>query len=214
MNKTLAIIGAGELGQQIAHFALSDNHYQKVVFFDDFCTSNKVSDISVLGTTKEILQQYEEGGFDEIIIGIGYKHLSVKKEIFEQFSGIIPFGKIIHSTAWIDPTAQIHSGCVVYPKCCIDKNVVIDSNTVLNLGVTIAHDSKIGKHNFLAPRVTISGFVQIEECCFLGTNTTLVDTIHIKSFVQTGAGTVITKNIVESGLYVGIPAKKIINDTI
>ncbi len=36
MNKTLAIIGAGHLGQQIAHFAIEDNHYSKVVFFDYF----------------------------------------------------------------------------------------------------------------------------------------------------------------------------------
>ena len=36
MKKTLAIIGSGHLGQQIAHYALSDNHYEKVLFFDDF----------------------------------------------------------------------------------------------------------------------------------------------------------------------------------
>ena len=34
--KTLAIIGSGDLGQQIAHYAISDGHYEKVVFFDDF----------------------------------------------------------------------------------------------------------------------------------------------------------------------------------
>ena len=38
MKKTLAIIGSGHLGQQIAHYAISDNHYCKVVFFDDFST--------------------------------------------------------------------------------------------------------------------------------------------------------------------------------
>ena len=36
MSKVLAILGSGHLGQQIAHFAISDNHFEKVVFFDDF----------------------------------------------------------------------------------------------------------------------------------------------------------------------------------
>ena len=35
MNKILAILGAGELGRQIANFALNDNHYNKVIFYDD-----------------------------------------------------------------------------------------------------------------------------------------------------------------------------------
>lgn len=209
MNKTLAIIGAGHLGQQIAHMAISDNQYNKVVFFDDFSTEKKINQFPIIGTTNDVQIKFQQGLFDELIIGIGYKHLSEKKNIFDKFSGTIPFGKIIHSTAWIDITAKIKEGCVVYPQSCIDMNVVVEENTVLNLGTTIAHDSVIGKHTFLAPRVAISGFVQIGDCCFLGTSTTIVDSLHICSFVQTGAGAVVNKNIVESGLYVGVPAKKI-----
>ena len=41
-NKTLAIIGSGDLGQQMAHYAISDNHYEKVVFFDDFTSEKEV----------------------------------------------------------------------------------------------------------------------------------------------------------------------------
>ena len=33
MNKTLGILGAGELGKQLANFALNDKHYEHVVFF-------------------------------------------------------------------------------------------------------------------------------------------------------------------------------------
>ena len=35
MGKRLAILGAGHLGQQIAHYAISDKQYSQVVFFDD-----------------------------------------------------------------------------------------------------------------------------------------------------------------------------------
>ena len=33
--KTLGIIGAGDLGKQIAYYAINDHHYEDVVFFDD-----------------------------------------------------------------------------------------------------------------------------------------------------------------------------------
>ena len=36
MSKVLAILGAGELGKQVANFALQDGHYDKVVFYDVF----------------------------------------------------------------------------------------------------------------------------------------------------------------------------------
>ena len=38
--KTLGIIGAGDLGQQIADYAINDNHYDGVVFFDDYYDNN------------------------------------------------------------------------------------------------------------------------------------------------------------------------------
>ena len=45
--KTLAIIGSGHLGQQIAHYAIADNHYQKVVFFDDFSTETAINGFEI-----------------------------------------------------------------------------------------------------------------------------------------------------------------------
>ena len=35
MKHTLGILAAGELGRQIAYYAISDGHYKDVVFFDD-----------------------------------------------------------------------------------------------------------------------------------------------------------------------------------
>ena len=88
--KTLAIIGSGDLGQQIAHYALSDKQYDKVVFFDDFTTQNEVNGCPVLGKTSEVIHAFENKQFDELLIGIGYKHLQVRKALFEKFSLTIP----------------------------------------------------------------------------------------------------------------------------
>jgi sugar O-acyltransferase (sialic acid O-acetyltransferase NeuD family) len=207
MSKTLAIIGSGHLGQQIAHYAISDKQYEKVVFFDDFTSKKEVNGFAVLGNSDAVVSEFKNNSFDELIIGIGYKHLGIKKQLFERFSEEIPFGKIIHSTSWVDATASIKEGCVIYPSCTIDANAVIDANTILNIACTVAHDTIVGKHCFLSPRVALAGFVQIEEQCNLGINATIINSISIVSKTQLGGGTVVTKNIQNSGLYVGNPQR-------
>ena len=205
--KTLAIIGSGDLGQQIAHYALSDKQYDKVVFFDDFTTQNEVNGCLVIGKTSEIVSAFENKQFDELLIGIGYKHLQVRKTLFEKFSLTIPFGRIIHSSSWVDATAVVETGCVIYPGCIIDAKAEIKANTILNIGCSIAHDTTINSHCFLSPRVAIAGFVSVEESCILGINSTIIDNVNIVANTQLGGATVVINSIEKSGLYVGNPAK-------
>lgn len=207
MKNTLAILGSGHLGQQIAHYAISDNHYNKVVFFDDFSIEKEVNGYSILGNSNSIEQAFLNKEFDDLIIGIGYKHLEIRKSLFEKFEKTISFGRIIHSSSWIDKSAKIGIGCVIYPRCCIDANVIIENNTILNLECTVSHDTIVGKHSFLSPRIALAGFVKIEELCIIGINSTIIDNLTIASKTQIGGGTVVIKNITESGLYVGNPHK-------
>ena len=72
--KKLAIIGSGDLGIQIAHYASSNMGYKVVGFFDDYAKKGSVvNGISVLGKLSEIKTIYSNSVFDEIVIGIGYK---------------------------------------------------------------------------------------------------------------------------------------------
>ncbi len=207
MKKKLAIIGSGHLGQQIAHYAISDNHYEKIVFFDDFSTETAINGFEILGNSDAIEEEFKNLSFDEIIIGIGYKHLKIRKQLFERFINLIPFGKIIHSTSWVDKTAKIKEGCVIYPCCCIDAHAVINQNTILNISCSVAHDTHVGKHCFLSPRVALAGFITIGEMCIIGINTTVIDNINIVSNTQLGGGSVVIKDIEDSGLYVGNPIR-------
>jgi len=202
MNKTLGILGAGELGNQLANFAINDNHYKSVVFFDDF-----KKDTLIVGTSDDIINAFSENIFDELIIAIGYNFLDKRAFFWEKFKDKVPFGKIIHTTSWVDQSALIDSGNVIFPNCTLDKNVHLKGNSILNLNCTIAHDTIIGSSSFLAPSVSISGYCEIGSKCFIGINSTLIDNLQITSNVRIGAGSVVTKDINVSGLYFGNPAK-------
>jgi sugar O-acyltransferase (sialic acid O-acetyltransferase NeuD family) len=206
--KKLALIGAGDLGQQIAWHAKQDGHYEVVGFFDDYATvGQQQHGHLILGNTSKIEELHAKGVFDVLMIAIGYKHFNMRAALYEKFAGKIPFGTIIHSSSHVDSSAEIGEGCMVYPGCVIDMNAKLDANVLLNVGCVIAHDSEIGKHSFLSPAVKVAGFVQIGECVSLGIGCILIDNIALCSNTRIGAGAVVINDIEEPGLYVGIPAK-------
>lgn len=206
--KRLAIIGSGDLGQQIAWHALTDKHYDPVGFFDDYQKPGVVRHgYPVFGGVEDIERVYKEKVFDALMIGIGYKHFDFRTSVFDRFSPHIPFGSLIHSSSYVDRSCRIGQGVVVYPGCTIDMNATIDDNVLINAGCVIAHDSHIGAHAFLSPGVNIAGFVTIGKRVSMGIGTIVIDNITVANDVRTGAGAVVTKNISEPGLYLGVPAK-------
>ncbi len=206
--KKLAIIGSGDLGQLIAHHAKVDEHFDVVGFFDDYKkTTEHVDNYPILGGINDVTTLFQSSLFDCIIIAIGYKHLPVKKNLFESLKGKIPFGKIIHSSCYADVSATVGDGTVLLPGCILDRNVDIGDNVLINVGVTIAHDSIIGNHSFISPCVSVAGFTKIGECCNIGINSTIIDNIYIGDNIQTGGGTIVINDLSEAGLYVGCPAR-------
>lgn len=203
----IAIIGSGDLGQSIAWYA-NQNGFEIVGFYDDFNTTGNVNGYPILGDTEKIYGDFLTGSFDSLVCAIGYKHFSVREEIFNMYKSLgIPFATIIDSSCHVDKSAIISEGVVMFPGSFIDKNVVLEENVLLNVCSTIAHDSRIKAHTFLAPRVAVAGFTTIGRKCMIGINSTIIDNINICDNTRLGGGTTVIKNIEIPGLYVGVPAK-------
>lgn len=214
MKTRVAIIGSGDLAEQIAYHAEQDAGMEVVGFFDDFLETGTqiekpTKDYNLLGntTTENILQLYQQHKFDALLIGIGYKHFSFRQAVFDRLVDKVPFTKLVHSSCYVDKSCQLGEGSILFPACVLDYNVLLGDNVLLNTGCTIAHDTRIGSHSFLSPRVALAGFVSIGQSCNVGINTTVIDNIQIHDNIQTGGGAVVTQNLTHSGLYVGIPAR-------
>lgn len=205
----IAIAGAGDLGQLLARQIRACVSGTVAGFFDD---TQPVGPgpfgIPVLGRIDEIEPSFQRGAFDELLIGVGYRHFAFRKQLYERLSVSIPFARFLHPSAWIDPTATIAPGVVVLPGAVIDAGVTLQPNVLVNVGTVIAHDSSIGAHSFLAPGVKIAGFVMVGECSFLGIGTTVIDGLVLSPGTQTGAGAVVVKSTDEPGLYLGVPARR------
>lgn len=205
--KRLLIIGSGDLGQLIAYHAIQDSHYNVVGFIDDYeKVGVKKMDLPVLGGINNIDSLFKNDKFDYLMLGIGYKHMNARKRIFEEYKQRIPFGKIIHSSAYVDSSSKVGNGTFILPGCTIDKHVFVADNVLLNTAVVVAHDSIINAHCFIAPAVNIAGKVQIKDSCIIGIGSTIIDNINIEEGIQVGGGAVVIDNLITKGLYVGVPA--------
>ena len=206
--KRLAIIGAGDLGVQLAHLARTTGQYVPVAFFDDMQPAGaQIDGITVYGAVDALAMGHAAGDFDCVVIGIGYRHLALRQALYRRFAGQMPFATLVHPSAIVDPTCRLGEGAVVYSGCVLDLGASVGANALLNAGCIVAHHSHVGAHSFLSPAVSVAGFVDIEPGCVLGIGTVVIDNVRIASGARTGAGAVVTSNLEQPGLYLGVPAR-------
>lgn len=205
--KRLGIVGAGDLGVQLAHLARKTGKYEPVAFFDDsHKAGSSIAGIPVHGGLAGLEDTSFLPPFDELVIAIGYRHLEFRQQLFERLRARFRFATLVDPNALVDSTCIIGEGAVVYAGCVLDMNCEIACNALLNVGCVVAHDSKIGAGCFLSPAVKIAGFVKLERSVTLGIGTTVIDNVRIASGVRTGAGAVVINDLELPGLYVGVPA--------
>jgi UDP-N-acetylbacillosamine N-acetyltransferase len=88
--------------------------------------------------------------------------------------------------------------------------VHIGKGCVINTAAIVEHDCKIGDFSHISINSTVAGRVTIGRFAFIGAGATIRDGITISDSVIIGAGAVVVSDINEPGIYLGIPAKKII----
>jgi sugar O-acyltransferase (sialic acid O-acetyltransferase NeuD family) len=206
--KRLAILGAGDLGLQMANLAASTGRYLLAGFFDD--TRNPgdvVAGARILGRLDDVRSGFASGAFDCLVVAVGYNHMALRRALHAEHAGSIPFATLVHPSAIVDPDCRIGEGAAIYPGCILDMGTEIGENVLLNVGCTIAHHSRIGSNSFVSPAVSIAGFVEVEPGCVLGIGTVVIDNIRITAGSRTGAGAVVTGHLDRRGLYLGIPAR-------
>ena len=207
--KRLAIVGAGDLGQLIARHAPSCG-FSVVGFFDDTRTPGDLTACGpILGPLAALDAVTPGERFDGLAMGIGYRHMAFRAATFDRLAARFAFPPIVHPSCILATQTAIGDGAFLLPGCVLDIGVRIGRNVVLNTACVIAHDSTVEDHSFLGPGVTLAGFVVVRPCAFLGIRTVVINGVEIATGVQTGGGALVAKDLLEPGVYVGVPARKL-----
>ena len=92
----------------------------------------------------------------------------------------------------------------------IRKKIVERLQINKNISFPNIFDKDVQFHDYITvyPGVNISGNVRINDCVEIGTGTKIIQGKEIVKETVIGAGSVVVKDIVENGTYIGVPAKQ------
>jgi sugar O-acyltransferase (sialic acid O-acetyltransferase NeuD family) len=203
--KKIGIIGYGAFGRQIESFLVEEQGKGalEVFYFDDqFHNAG--------GENAYPFNAFLDSRFRHLsfYIGLGYKHLAVRKKICDQLLNEgLQLPSFVHRTTYVNPTAKVGYGVYIYPMCNIDQEVELEVGTMLNNSVIISHNGLVDACTFIAPGVTIAGNVRIGKYCFIGAGSVIANTVTIADNAKVGLGSTITRNVGENACVIGNPMK-------
>ena len=91
-------------------------------------------------------------------------------------------------------------------KAIATTDIEIGAHVAINLDCTIGHDTVNGDYVTASPGYHISGCVTIGRNAFLGTGASILEHLSVGAHAVIGAGAVVTRDIVDHALAVGMPA--------
>ncbi|MFZ6771809.1 acetyltransferase [Undibacterium sp. SXout7W] len=117
------------------------------------------------------------------------------------------FHTLIHPTAYVSPMATIGQGVFVGANSVIGPGAVLEDHVFVNRGVTIGHDTSIGAFSRIQPGANLGGLSRIGRGVTVAIGATLIERLVIGNHAFIGAGAVVTADVTDDVLVVGIPAK-------
>jgi sugar O-acyltransferase (sialic acid O-acetyltransferase NeuD family) len=117
------------------------------------------------------------------------------------------FATIIHPSASVSRLASVGSGSAILQHVTVSANVRIGSHVVVLPNTVVSHDCVVGDYTCIAGGVCLSGNVEVDAFCYLGSNATIIGgrRIHGRSLV--GMGAVVLTDVAENSVVVGNPAR-------
>ena len=120
----------------------------------------------------------------------------------------LDFASAIHATAYVASTARVGRGTFVGAGAVVAPHAVVGDFTQVNRQVSIGHDSTLGSFGKTGPGAIVCGLVTVGDRFYLGAGSVVRDRVRICSDVVVGIGAAVVGDVVEPGMYVGIPARK------
>ncbi len=147
----LIIIGAGGFGRTVRDLAEQSGKYEKILFLDD-AASGDGNDVA--GKVSDFRDFIDDD--TEFLVAFGNNELRYKTLVdIAEAGGKI--GCLIHSTAYVSPTALVGEGCVILPNACVGTDVVISDGCIINMGAIVDHKVMLGVCVHAAPGAIIKG---------------------------------------------------------
>jgi sugar O-acyltransferase (sialic acid O-acetyltransferase NeuD family) len=200
-SASLIILGAGGHASSVADAAQSAG-FSITGFFSPDKTSTGVG-----GTTLSTLEPFDLG-LTSFALGVGTNYS--RESVFLSFSKENPDARVVslvHSTAWVSPSASLGEGSVVLAHAFVGPHCKVGPGAIINTGASLDHDSTLGAFASLGPGARTGGNVKIGSRTMVGMQAAITHGVSVGSDTVIGANSLVNGDIESSLIAFGSPAK-------
>lgn len=201
-NNRLVIIGAGGHGKVIADNAMK-NGYTNICFVDDGA-SGCCMGFPIIGVSDDIPSL--DNGKTDFIIGVGNNE--ARRCIAERYD--VNWVTLIHPSADIAANVSVGKGTVVMAGAVVNACASVGEHCIINTRAVVEHDNLLENYVHISPGASLGGTVRIGALTHVGIGAAVKNNIRICELSTIGAGAVVVKNIDCPGVYIGLPARKMV----
>lgn len=159
----------------------------------------------------EDLEELYNHGIHNAVLAIGFMgNSNLRNKLFHTLKKYgYEFPVIIDDTASIALDVTIGEGTYIGRHAVINANAHIGKACILNTASIVEHDCIIGDFSHVSVAAVVCGQSEIGQNVLVGSNATIIQGLKIMNHSIIGAGAVVTKDVLENSLVIGVPAKKI-----
>lgn len=211
MKRVLILGGLGN-ASVIADAILDANlggykEYECVGYINDKDNVRQIEDRPVLGGLKDVQKFLDEGYY---FINTIYK-IDGQRERIDLFNSLnIPDDRLVtftHPTAYVAPNVQLSPGCIIMPNVCITSSTKFGKCCIVRPGATVGHNNVIGAHTCIISGARVGSFITIGEGVHISLGAIVQEFVTIGNYSTVGIGSVAVRDIGESEIWFGNPAK-------
>ena len=210
--KKLYIVGAGGFGREILWLVQRINEHAPTWEFSGFIDDNA----ELQGLTQDGYPvvggcDYLQKVTNDVWVVVAVGAAQVKKKIVEKLEQFqkVQFATLIDPSVQLSNSVTIGEGSIICAGSVLTVDIEIGKHVAINLNCTIGHNAVLQDYTTVYPGVHVSGNVTVGQCVELGTGSQIIQGKKIEDNIIVGAGSVVTKDLLEPGTYVGVPVRKI-----
>lgn len=191
----LVLIGGGEHARVVAEAARSTGQFDLRGFVDP----NPCEETAIRLTLPRLGDDTALTPSTLAVLGVGAIGPStLRRRIVDNATPRIRgWATVIHSTAWVSPSAGLAEGTVVLAGAVVNSGARIGRHCVINSGAIVEHDVALGEFVQVAPGAVLGGGVRVDHDSFVGLGAAVRDHVRIGAGVFIGMGVTVVADVLD-----------------
>lgn len=209
----MLIVGAKGFAKEILEILHQNNQLEHLAFYDD--VNSDLPDLlfnrfPILRNEEQVKEHFQNFG-NFFTIGIGGPQL--RKKMHDKFLNL--GGTLLSTISKFSDIGSydvnIAEGCNILSGAKLSNSVNVGKANIIYYDAIVTHDVITGDYVEVSPGAKLLGRSKVGHFSSIGSSAVILPNINIGDNVTIGAGAVVTKDVPDNCIAVGVPAKIIRN---